>query len=159
MATLDGVMHGMPGLLPLAISRRGAVRLGAGGIAAGMAPRGHGASAAADATPAAGSATKRMRLKVLAEGDVPAFPALPATISLFQSRFDPGAFIEIPADDPALSLVYVESGIFTVTVTSRAGDSLVGPANSGGMIRNDASEVATMLFATITPMAGDLPAL
>ena len=135
------------------------------------------ATGAQDATPAAAGTT----VEVVAAGESATLPSAPVDIVLLRFRTPPGVVDVVPADDPALGLIYVESGQLTVTLTApvvvvRAGtlatpgagepvaagtqvvlgpgDSFVGPPNSGGEFRNDGAEELGLLVAAVAPQEG-----
>ena len=129
-----------------------------------------GESVFADATPT-----------LLALGVVPAYPALPAALALQRVVIAPGGRITTPADDPRVTLIYVERGTLTVrnTVatqvtrgavmatpgaeaqeaipaetefTMSAGDATLSPGGSGGELRNEGSEEVILLASIIVPV-------
>jgi quercetin dioxygenase-like cupin family protein len=118
--------------------------------------------------------------EVLAFGPVPAYPPEPAAIGLLRTRIAPGGQIVVPAEDPALGLLYVEAGAVTVRFTApvvvvrgatqaeervpaseeftlQAGDAFVAPPPSGGEFRNEGAEEATILVAVVVPVEEGTP--
>jgi hypothetical protein len=141
---------------------------------------------AQDATPATELGFEGVTVEVLGAGPVPTYPSLPAEIALYRVRIAPGGRIVTPADDAGLGLVYVESGTLVARrtvagvvtrgaamatpgaqaqepvpantdVTLGAGDSYVAPPGSGGEVRNDGTEEATILDAVIAPVMAATP--
>jgi hypothetical protein len=141
---------------------------------------------AQDATPATELGVEGVTVEPLAAGPVPAYPPLPAEIALARVRIAPGSRIVTPADDPGLSLVYVESGTVVLRrtvanvvtrgaamatpgadaqeqiptnteVTLGAGDFYVAPPVSGGEMRNDGTAEATILVAGIASAMAATP--
>ena len=127
-------------------------------------------SAAQDATPPA--RTLEIAPGVTAE-EVPAEPGSPP---LFRIHLDPGAAVAFDDTDPSLSLVYVEDGTVTFTIaapvsvtragaedqaaepivaavefTAGPGDYFIAPANTAAELRNDGTDPATILVASMIP--------
>jgi hypothetical protein len=133
-----------------------------------------------------GSGVEGAVFEPLAFGSVSTLPAAPASFQLVRVRIPPGGNISIPADDPGLVLIYVESGTMTSTATTSTsvlraallatpeaqpfeevaagaeftvgpGDSFVGLPNSGGEFRNDGAEEVVLLIAGLLAEAAGTP--
>jgi hypothetical protein len=127
-------------------------------------------SAAQDATPPA--QTMEIAPGVTAE-EVPTELGNPP---VFRIHLDPGAAAAFDDTDPSLSLVYVEEGTVTFTIaapvsvtrggaedqsaepilaavefTAGPGDYFIAPANTAAELRNDGTDPATILVASIVP--------
>jgi quercetin dioxygenase-like cupin family protein len=113
----------------------------------------------------------------LAGALVEALPPGPVLFSMSRVTVDPGAMLPIPADDPSVGLIRVESGVLTVRIEAPAqvirandatmageevaageaftlaeGDSTLLPANAAGEIRNDTTTPVVVLAAFIEPV-------
>lgn len=113
----------------------------------------------------------------LAGAVVEELPQSPVLFSLSRVTVEPGAVLPIPAGDPTVGLIQVESGVLTVRIeapaqvlrvgtsgmaeetvaagtefTMAAGDSTLLPANVAGEIRNDTSTPVVVLAAFIEPV-------
>jgi hypothetical protein len=142
---------------------------------------------AQDATPAADTGVPEgITFDVLDLGTVEAFPAGPATVTLFRLHVEPGAGIVFPPE-PGLGLHVVESGALTIrdfsadVVVTRAapagsdapgtretlpageetilnpGDSFVFPPDIPGEWRNDGQETAVFTVVLIDPVSAATP--
>lgn len=142
---------------------------------------------AQEGTPPAGLGVAGAVFEPLAFGSVAVLPAAPASFQLVRVRIAPGGFISVPADDPGLVLIWVESGTLTganttpISVLRAAllatpegrpfedvaagaeftlgpGDSFVGPPLSGGEYRNDGAEELVLWISGLSPEADATPA-
>jgi hypothetical protein len=116
-------------------------------------------------------------LEPIAFGRADELPASPAILQLVRIRIAPGEEFSAPDGDPGASLIVVETGALTVTLTRPVyvtrglggekelipenqaftlgpGESVVAIAGSGGTFRNDGAEEAIFLGAGIRPIAG-----
>jgi hypothetical protein len=122
-----------------------------------------------------------LRFEPLAFGMAEALPIAPAKFSLLRATMDPGVILPIEAEDPSVSLIYIEAGALTfkvaapivvmrgaagnanggldpeevgpgVDVVVEAGDSVLLPENVSGEIRNDSTVSAVALAALVEPM-------
>jgi hypothetical protein len=116
-------------------------------------------------------------LEPIAFGRADELPAAPAVLQLVRMRIAPGGEFSAPDGDPGASLIVVEAGALTVTLTRPVyvtrglggekelipenqaftlgpGASVVAIAGSGGTFRNDGAEEAVFLGAGIRPTAG-----
>ena len=168
--------------------RQGAV---AGGlialVLAGLIAGGRiGETVAQEGTPPAGLGVEGAVFEPLAFGDAPMLPPAPASFQLVRVRIAPGGYISVPADDPGLVLIWVESGTLTGTNTTpvrvlRAarlatpeaqpfedvaagaafaldpGDSFVGLPHSGGEYRNDGADELVLWISGLSPEAAATP--
>jgi hypothetical protein len=141
---------------------------------------------AQEGTPPAGLGVEGAVFEPLAFGSVPVLPPAPASFQLVRVRMQPGGHISVPADDPGLVLIWVESGTLTTTnttpvsvlrgallatpeaqpfedipagaeVTLGPGDSFIGPPHSGGESRNDGPDEVVFLIAGLSPEAAATP--
>jgi hypothetical protein len=122
----------------------------------------------------------------LASGVIPGTAPGARLMTLSRLRFAPGGYARNAADDPALALVYVESGTIAVRsmapvlvsraatmatpgaqasesipagaeVTLQAGDSFIAPALARGEVRNAGRGEAILLVAGLGPVAAATP--
>jgi hypothetical protein len=139
-----------------------------------------------EGTPVTDVVAEGLTVETLSVGPVPAYPPEPAEFVLFRARFAPGGWALAPATDPAMGLVYVEAGTVTIRFTAAvvvvrgtalatpgaqaqeqvpagteftlgAGDSFLGPPMAGGEFRNDGTEEAALLFASVVPVMAATP--
>lgn len=122
----------------------------------------------------------------LAAGVAPALPPAPALVHLARVRIAPGGHITVPADDPGVALIWVESGVAngyttdSVSImraalvatpeaspfeevaantefTAGPGDSFVGKDHSGGEFRNDGTDEVVLWIAGVEPETSATP--
>ena len=136
-------------------------------------------ASAQEATPVPEGVSAGFTFEPLAFGAVPFYPPEPAEIGLARLRIEPGGRLITPADDPALGIIYVESGTLTLRNTARsvvtratqeqeeipaeteftlsAGDSYVGLPMSGGDARNEGTEEVSILIGFVAPLPAGTP--
>ena len=138
---------------------------------------------AQDATPAGDEfeLPEGITFEPLGYGIAETLPAAPGDFILFRFGIEPGVTFDFEANDPSVSLAYVESGSATfnfdapatilraaaegtpfpeatedVTAgtdfTLEVGDSVVVPPNVTGGVRNDGDEPVSLLVASIAPL-------
>jgi hypothetical protein len=146
-----------------------------------------GGTVAQEGTPPAGLGVEGAVFEPLAFGDVAELPQAPASFQLVRVRIAPGGHISVPAEDPGLVLIWVESGTLTGTNTTpvrvlraarlatpesqpfedvaagaefslEPGDSFVGLPHSGGEYRNDGNDELVLWISGISPEAAATPA-
>ncbi len=142
---------------------------------------------AQEGTPAAEMVVEGATFEPLAFGVAPALPPAPASFALVRVTIAPGGHISVPADDPELVLIYVESGTLTASATDPVrvlrgallatpeaqpfegvaagteytmgpGDSSIGGPNSGGESRNEGTDEVVLLIAGLQPEGAATPA-
>jgi hypothetical protein len=145
-----------------------------------------GGTVAQEGTPPAGLGVEGAIFEPLAFGEVSELPQAPASFQLVRVRIAPGGHISVPAEDPGLVLIWVESGALTGTNTTpvrvlRAarlatpeaqtfedvaagaafsvgpGDSFVGPPHSGGEYRNDGTDELVLWISGLSPEGAATP--